>query len=237
MKIVKRVARLAALCLLVLTTFLAGRVGQAHVRARATLGVSALPAVSFLEVLALGYREAAADLAWMQCVQYYGEHRQGGNDLSEFGHYLDAVNTLDPRYAHAYVLGSVVLATDGGDLDAALEVLRRGSRANPESWVYPFEMGFLTFVTTANDEAAARYFDFAAQYPEGRDRALRFQAFLNRKLGRLETAWVLWNDLAQTTDNRELRIVAEESLRKIEAAMRERALQPATPATNREEDP
>jgi hypothetical protein len=237
MKPVKRAARLAALFLLVLATLLAGRVGQAHVRARPTPGVAALPAVPFLEVLALGYREAAADLAWMQCVQYYGAHRQGGNDLSEFGHYLDAVNTLDPRYAHAYILGAVVLATDGGNLEAALEVLRRGSRANPESWVYPFEMGFLTFVTTADDEAAARYFAFAARYPQGRDRALRFQAFLNRKLGRLETAWVLWNDLAQTTDNPELRIVAEESLLKIEAALRKRALQPPTPATNREDGP
>ena len=66
-------------------------------RARPRRAVAALPAVPFLEVVALGYREAAADLAWMQAVQYYGEYRQRSNDLSEFDHYLHVVNTLDRR--------------------------------------------------------------------------------------------------------------------------------------------
>ncbi len=217
--------KLVVLLSLVAATVSVTRVGRAQIREAPETAVSALPAIPFLEVLALGYRETVADLAWMQAVQYYGEYRQGGNDLSEFQHFLDAVNTLDPRFEHAYVLGAFVLATDGRDLDAALEVLRRGARALPESHRIPFEMAFLTYVMGGDVDAAVHYFGFAATKPEGRERALRFQAFLNRRLGRLETAWVLWNDLYHNTDNPSLKIVARESLQRIEAALRERDAQ------------
>jgi len=211
--------------LLAIATVLIGRHEQQRLSAQERPVVAALPAVPFLEAVALGYREAAADLAWMQAVQYYGQHRQGGNDLSEFGHYLAAVNTLDPHYEHAYVLGAVVLATDGGNLQAALEVLRRGARANPESGTCAFEMGFLTYVMGDDAEAASRYFALAGQDPRQAERAQRFQAFLARRLGRLETAYLLWKDLSLHTDNASLRDVARESMRKIEIELRARGLE------------
>lgn len=220
-------ARLPILWLLVLTiaTVLLGRQGQERLRRQQRPVVAALPALPFLETVALGYREAAADLAWMQAVQYYGQHRQGGNDLSEFGHYLAAVNTLDPRYEHAYVLGAVVLATDGGDLEAALEVLRRGARANPASGTCAFEMGFLSYVIGDDAAAAAHYFALAAQDPRQAERAQRFQAFLARRLGRLQTAYLLWKDLYEHTDSASLRIVARESMQRLETELRQRGLE------------
>jgi len=214
--------RLAVLLTLTLATASIAQVGRAQIEKRPRRAVGALPAIPFLEAVALGYREMVADLAWIQAVQYYGEHRQGGNDLSEFGYFLEAVNTLDPRFEHAYVLGAFVLATDGHDMEAALEILHEGARALPESDRIPFEMGFLTYVMGGDVDAAVRYFGFAATKPEGRERALRFQAFLSRRLGRLETAWVLWNDLYRTTDNPSLKVVAQESLARIEAAMKAR---------------
>jgi hypothetical protein len=185
--------------------------------------VAALPAVPFLEVLALGWRTAAADLAWLQAVQYYGEYRQGGNDLSEFQHYLLAVNTLDPRFEHAYIFGAVVLATEGHDLPAALAVLKRGARANPDSPLCSFEMGFLSYVVGQDTDAALRWLALSGRKPGGAERALRFRAYLNRRLGRLETAWMLWNDVHRTTRDPGMRLVAAENLRRIEADLRARS--------------
>lgn len=181
--------------------------------------VGALPAIPFLEVSALGYREAAADIAWLQAVQYYGEHRQGGNDLAEFQHYVAAVNALDPRFQHAYIFGAFVLATEQRDLPAALAVLRRGAQANPESPHFPFEMGFLTFVEAGDLEASLRYLALSAQRPGGRDRALRFMAYLNRRLGRLETAWMLWNEIYRSSRDPSLRTIAAESMQRLQAQM------------------
>ena len=65
------------LAILVTATVAAGRSGQDFLRRQPRPVVAALPAIPFLEVVSLGYREAAADLAWMQAVQYYGQHRQG----------------------------------------------------------------------------------------------------------------------------------------------------------------
>ena len=186
--------------------------------------VAALPALPFLELMSLGYRQVAADLSWLQAVQYYGEYRQGGNDLSQFEHFVQAVNTLDPRFTHAYVFGATVLATDGRDLEAGLAVLRRGATANPGSLVYPFEMGFLSYVAGGDPEAALRWFAFAARHPETPEggRALRFQAYLNRRLGRLETAWMLWKDLERTATDHGMRLVAADNLRRLEAELRQR---------------
>jgi hypothetical protein len=183
--------------------------------------VAALPAIPFLEVAAIGYRAAAADAAWLQAVQYYGEHRQGGNDLAEFEHYVNAVATLDPRFEHASVFGAFVVATEKQDLPGALEILRRDARANPDSPEAPFEMGFLTYVEGGDLEAALHYLRLSAQRPGGRERAERFMAFLNRRLGRLETSWLLWNDIYRTTRDPGMRAVAAASMRRLEALQRE----------------
>jgi hypothetical protein len=222
MNIVHGFGRAALLVALMASTVFVGRVGISKAAQGAAREVAALPAVPFLEVVALQYREAAADLCWMQAVQYYGEHREGGNDLSEFGHYLDAVNTLSPGYEHAYLLGSVVLATDGRDFEAAMQVLRRGCRALPQSHAIPFHMGFLSFVTQGDAQASAAWFAYAARWPQGRQRALRFQAFMSRKLGDPERAWALWQDVLQTSEDESMRIIARESIRKIEADLRAR---------------
>lgn len=209
-----------ALVALLAATTLARATAERLARAQLPDRVAALPAIPFLEVASLGYRGAMADVAWLGAVQYYGEHRQGGNDLAEFRHYVDAVNVLDPRFEHPYVFGAFVLATERADLDGALELLRRGARANPESPVCPFEMGFLTYVNGGNLEAALRYLRLAAERPGGRERALRFMAFLNRRLGRLETAWLLWNDIYTTTRDPAMRAVAAASLAKLEQQLR-----------------
>lgn len=188
--------------------------------------VSALPATPFLEVASLGYRPAAADLAWLQAVQYYGEHRQGGNDLQEFEHFVEAVQALDPRFEHAAVFGAVVVATEKNDLPGALEILRRSARANPDSPLCLFEMGFLTYVQGGDLEQALAYLRLAGQRPGGRERAQRFAAFLNRKMGRLETSWLLWNDLAQRSRDPGMRAVAQDNLRRVEAALRARQTVP-----------
>ena len=100
------------LAALAAATCLFATAGERATRGAPRPRVAALPALPFLEVMSLGYRQIAADLSWLQAVQYYGEYRQGGNDLSQFEHFVRAVNTLDPRFEHAYVFGATVLATD-----------------------------------------------------------------------------------------------------------------------------
>ena len=85
-------------------------------------------------------------------------------------------------------------------------------------------MGFLSYVAGGDPEAALRWFAFAARHPETHEggRALRFQAYLNRRLGRLETAWMLWKDLERRASDPGMRLVAADNLRRIEAELRQR---------------
>jgi len=218
----------AAFAVLVAATTMVRELAERSARAQVPDRVAALPAIPFLEVASLGFRPAMADVAWLQAVQYYGEHRQGGNDLSEFRHYLDAVNTLDPRYEYAYVFGAFILATEQHDLDGALEILRRGARANPESPECLFEMGFLLYVHGGDLDAALHYLRLSAQRPGGRDRAMRFMAFLNRRLGRDQAAWLLWKEIRDNTRDPGMRAVAEKSMHQIEVRLRAAGQQKGT---------
>jgi hypothetical protein len=103
-----------------------------------------------------------------------------------------------------------------------MDVLRRGSRALPQSHAIPFHMGFLSFVVERDARRAAFWFGYAARWPEGRQRALRFQAFMNRQLGDLERAWALWQDILKNSDDESMRIIAKENIKKIEADLRAR---------------
>ena len=129
---------------------------------------------------------------------------------------------MSPRYEHAYLLGAVVLATDGQQYDTAMDVLRRGSRALPSSYAIPFHMGFLSFIVKNDPEQAGAWFGYAAQWPQGRQRALRFQAFMSRQLGDLERAWALWQDVLQNSTDASMRLIATESMKKIEEELRAR---------------
>jgi hypothetical protein len=228
---VSRVLTVLAAVLLLAATTLARRLTETAAAEGLPDRVAALPAVPFLEVASFGYRAAAADVAWLHAVQYYGEHRQGGNDLGAFEHYVEAVQTLDPRFEHASVFGAVVVATEKNDLPGGLDILRRGASANPDSPLLPFEMGFLTFVQGGDLEAAEAYLRLAGQRPGGRERAQRFQAFLNRKMGRLEKSWLLWNDLARNSRDPGMRLIAADNLKRVEKALREeRSAVPETKA-------
>lgn len=218
----------AAFAVLVATTTVVRDVAERSTRAQVPDRVAALPAIPFLEVASLGFRPAMADVAWLQAVQYYGEHRQGGNDLSEFQHYVEVVNTLDPRYEYAHVFGAFVVATEQHDLDGALAILRRGARANPESPECLFEMGFLIYVQGGDLDEALHYLRLSARRPGGRDRATRFMAFLNRRLGRDETAWLLWKEIRDNAHDPGMRAVAAKSMRQIESRLRGAAQQKGT---------
>ncbi len=178
-----------------------------------------VPSGLFLREAAAGFREVTADWLWFQTVQYYGGYRQGRHGLDYFRGLVRAVNVLDPRFVEAYRFGALVLATDMGDVEGGVDLLRRGILANPRLSALPFEVGFLHYVLARDYRRAAAWFDAAAAAPDANDFTRRFAAFAHRRAGELEVSLALWRNLRATTSSPQMRELAERMIGGLEKAV------------------
>lgn len=174
------------------------------------------PSGVWVRQAALGYETAAADVAWLRAIQYYGEHRLSDQRYDMIGHVMGIVAELDPRFTEAYVFGAFVLAQELRQPERGLELLERGRRANPGDWRLEFETGFLHYVCTKNYQAAARCFTRASRMEGHPDYVERFAAFANQRAGNAGMAVLLWKRI-ETTGNQYMQEVARRELKRLSA--------------------
>lgn len=117
------------------------------------LDVLYVPPADRLRPMAVGYREALADLFWIRALIYSGENL-GKAQIEATDRYVDAITTLAPRFRRAYLWGGIT-AVYGGQatidramVDRSIAVYRRGLAEFPESHelLYPFGMLLVTQV-------------------------------------------------------------------------------------------
>lgn len=179
------------------------------------------PSGQHLKPATLGFSEAAADLAWLRAVQYYGEHRNTDNRFDRMRHVFDILTSLAPRFIPAYVFGAFALAQEGRDFAGAEELMKKGIEANPTCGELAFELGFLYYVRPGGRSLhdAALYFEQSARQPDAPPQAARFAAFARQNSGQLHVAYELWAHVARTSRNKVLRETAAREMQRIAAAI------------------
>lgn len=116
--------------------------------------------------MSLCFNGLVADWYWMRTLQYVGRKAIAhGNalqldDLSPLGlaqlaPLLDHATTLDPNFMPAYEYGAVVLPSV--DLDAAIRLVNKGIRDNPQQWRLYHHLGYIYWQRGRFQEAAAAY--------------------------------------------------------------------------------
>jgi hypothetical protein len=147
---------------------------------------------------ALGYETAAADIAWLRGIQYYGEHRLTDQKYDLIGHVMDIVTDLDPAFQEPYVFGAFVMAQEQKEPERGLALLERGIRANPTNWRLCFEAGFLHYVCRRDYATAAQFFTWASRMPGHDPFVERFAAFSHARAGNTGVAILLWKQVLAT---------------------------------------
>lgn len=117
------------------------------------------------EVLALGDRTLAADLTWIQAVQYFGGAEGYKYRHAMLAAMLDSVVDFDPDFRYAYVFGGLALTSTLAGVDAADNLLERGSKRFPEDWRFPYYIGINALIYLEDNARAAEYFGRAARLP------------------------------------------------------------------------
>jgi tetratricopeptide (TPR) repeat protein len=185
--------------------------------------VAYLPNSEFMKMAALGYRELAADLFWFKAVQYYGGYRLSQNDIHLFNHLAGMITDLDPNFLGAYKLSALVITEDLGNFAAAKNLMEKGLKHNPDDYWLTFEMGFLHYMAGRDYRDAEKYFRVAATIPNSDGgRAARFAADAASKGGNIEASIALWKDLAENSDSKHIRELAERYIAKLEAQKKRR---------------
>jgi hypothetical protein len=172
------------------------------------------PSGTMVREASLGYETAAADIAWLRAIQYYGEHRMTDNRFDRIRHVMEIVSTLDPAFQQPYVFGGFVLAQEMHDPESGLALLTRGLQANPDSWDLAFEIGFLHYVCRHDYPAASSYFTLASRMPGHPEYVERFAAFANQRAGNDQLAILLWKRVL-ATGNTYMQEVARREIAKL----------------------
>lgn len=183
--------------------------------------LSYYPSGEFLAPATLGHQEAAADLAWLRAVQYYGEHRKTDNEFTRMFHVFDILTSLAPRFEAAYVFGAFAMAQEGRDFPSAERLMLKGIEHNPQSGRLAFELGFLYYVRpgTRDLARAGEYFEQASRQEDAPPQAARFAAFARQHSGNLLVAYELWREVLESSPNPALREMAEREMRRIRRAL------------------
>jgi len=211
----KNIYRLLIVILTVTLLFQAGHFIEPIASKHYILEVLYLPSGQFLEQASLGYKNLVADILWFRTIQYYGGYRLGENDLALFQHLIDVITELDPKFSFAYLFGALIIAEDLGAFDEGIEVLKRGMYNNPDDWWLPFEIGFLNYVYARNYKEAVRYFNLASRIPGAEEITRRFAAFAAARGGYIEKSIAMWQELAETSNNKYIRELARHYIEKL----------------------
>ncbi len=184
-----------------------------------------LPSGKFLEHISLGYKELAADIVWLQAVQYYGGYRHSYHGVGYLRGLIELVTDLDPHFSFPYTFGAIVVGQDMGDADGAVAILRKAMANDPTNWQYPFDAGFVLYVLGEDPARAAHYFHLAAKLPGASPMAHRFAAWVYSQSGHAENSIRMWQEVLESNPEPMMREMAERYVDKLKAKVQQQQLQ------------
>lgn len=179
---------------------------------------------TLLDRMSLSYDVLMADVYWVRALQHYGGTRLSKETDKRYDllyPLLDITTSLDPRFAIAYRFGAIFLAEgypDGpGRPDQAVELLKKGMRAQPEKWQYVHDAGFVYYWWLQDFRSAAEWFDRASRVPGSPWWLKPLTATTLAQGGDRASSRMLWQQMLETADNDWLRRSAELRLAQLTA--------------------
>ncbi len=169
-----------------------------------------------LKRMSLGFNGLVADYYWLRTIQYVGRKvmaHQGtiplGDlrelDLKLLAPLLDRTVTLDPQFIGAYEYGAIILP--GVDVDAAVNLTKRGIAANPQAWRLYHHLGYIYWQSGRFKEASEAYMEGAKVRNAPRwmsAMAARMQA----EGGSRETARAIYTHLYEEANEQSIKDIA-----------------------------
>jgi tetratricopeptide (TPR) repeat protein len=156
-----------------------------------------------MKAMSLEYAPLMADIYWTRVVQYYGNKRARKQaNLELLWPLLDITTTLDPNLLVAYRFGAVFLSqaapSGAGRPDQAVELIKRGIKANPEYWRLYEDLGFVYYFDLKDYQKASEAFLEGSKQPGAQIWMKVMAAKIAAEGESFETSFYLWKDIYET---------------------------------------
>lgn len=175
-----------------------------------------------LKRLSLGYDSLLGDIYWTRAVQYYGA--RVGNPGEKFvllWPLLDITTTLDPSLIVAYRFGAIFLSepmpTGADRSDLAVELVKKGVAANPNSWELSSDLGFLYYWHLKDYEKASAAYLQGSKIPNAPSWMKMMAAQVAEKGNAFSNSLAIWSELYETTQNEKVKKNAFQHLQSLHA--------------------
>lgn len=115
-------------------------------------------------IASFGATEFAADLYWLQLIQYYG----GGTPYGQYrklAELFQTVTDLAPKFKQPYITGLIILPGEGFS-DEAIALGQKGTKNLPNSWEMPYYTGLVYHIYKKDYAKAGQKFLQASELPD-----------------------------------------------------------------------
>ena len=164
----------------------------------------------FAKRASLGYSGLLADIYWMRVVQYLGgKHAEDATQMKALAPLLDIATTLDPNLIVAYEWGSTFLdqppPVGAGDEKAAIALVQKGIRNNPDNWHLYFTLGFIQYLGRHDYLAAAQSFEQGSRLPHANPILKILAAKMMTDARSTETARYMWQSIYDESNDKQVK--------------------------------
>lgn len=209
--------------------FVASRGLQARTVARTeTAQPIFFPRAEILRPALLGFTGLAADLTWIRTVQYFGSRVESKERFPQLYQFVDLATSLDPHFLDAYQYGGLFLVI-ARQYPNAIAIYEKGIAANPSAWQLPHDLGRLYFLELHDYQKAMHWWEITDRLPGRPHYIPRFLIRLQAKLGHVETAIELWQQMLEHSGNEAIRDIARREIGKLLGPMRQKPNPGVTP--------
>jgi tetratricopeptide (TPR) repeat protein len=181
--------------------------------------VRADDAVEDVALMSLGMRRAAADMAFVRLLQYYGtpegepaaqqmaesvglaqeHHMHEGGVYPEFYPRAREIVDLDPYFEHAVLFAVGSLAFNQNRADEAIDLLNRARARDPQKWRYDALLAAIGYKNAGDPQRVADALMPVALDPDSPALVKQVTAFLLKRIGRRTEAVRVYRLLYDTT--------------------------------------
>jgi tetratricopeptide (TPR) repeat protein len=153
-----------------------------------------LPSGKSLKILSFGYRNLAADMLFIWSIQFYSTYYLI-NRYDFLERVYDTITDITPQYKEPYVIGSMIMALEAQDIPMALRLLDKGSRQNPEEWIFDHDAGYYCYKYLKDYKKAEYYYNLAAAKPGAPAFIKRMNAHMVYLHDDPKVAYQMWLDI------------------------------------------
>lgn len=120
------------------------------------------PPAALMLAMTFGRRSAAADLYWMQVVQYVGSSKAQRAEYEGIEEWITALSDLDGSDDLPYFMGGILLSTYPDRVKAADALFALGEKNTGETWQFAMWRAFVAHFAAFDMEKAADQYERAA---------------------------------------------------------------------------